>query len=167
MTQPSTNIETSVQKIVLNSDQQAALETVAKFIAQDDAQVLIIEGGTGTGKTTMITAINQLLKNIHRDLVVLTPTGRAARVITSKTNIAASTIHSQIYNFNTVKIFEQVEDVNDPGVRFYYPIKEESTTNAVYLIDESSMVGDVETTNDFMSFGSGRLLHDLLRFTRN
>ncbi|HQT04005.1 MAG TPA: AAA family ATPase [Thiotrichales bacterium] len=166
MTQPNTNIETPAQKIVLNSDQQAALEAVANFIAQDDAQVLIIEGGAGTGKTTMITAINQLLKSMHRELAVLTPTGRAARVISSKTNIGASTIHSQIYNFDTVKVFEHAEDVNDPGVRFYYPIKEESPSNTVYLVDESSMVGDVETRNDLMSFGSGRLLHDLLRYTR-
>ncbi len=55
---------------------------------------------------------------------------------------------------------------NDPGVRMIFPLKEEEPTVSLFVIDESSMVGDKENHGDFMQFGSGRLLTDIVTFAR-
>ena len=63
---------------------------------------LIITGGPGTGKTTIVSSIIDLYKKVHKinernlesDLVVLAPTGRASKRLSEKSNFKASTIHS-------------------------------------------------------------------------
>jgi len=47
-----------------------------------------------------------------------------------------------------------------------FPLKEEEPTVSLFVVDESSMVGDKESHGDFMQFGSGRLLLDIVTFAR-
>ena len=94
----------------------------------------IITGGPGTGKTTIIKGIVELYKQIEsitedrllKDLVLLAPTGRAARRITESTNFPASTIHK----------FLKWDKETDT-----FSVNAESKSDAKFVIvDESSMI---------------------------
>ncbi|MEY4562767.1 MAG: hypothetical protein RLZZ618_2044, partial [Pseudomonadota bacterium] len=104
---------------------------------------------------------------------LLAPTGRAARILgnkikqsTGRPDHDGSTIHRAIYTLTHVEVNEEAETANDPGVRMIFPLKEEESTASLFVVDESSMVGDKESHGDFMQFGSGRLLKDIVTFAR-
>ena len=58
-----------------------------------DSKVLVITGGPGTGKTTLINAIVQILEKKERTILLAAPTGRAARRLADLTGRDARTIH--------------------------------------------------------------------------
>ena len=58
-----------------------------------DSKVLVITGGPGTGKTTLINAIVQILEKKERSIQLAAPTGRAARRLTDLTGRDARTLH--------------------------------------------------------------------------
>ena len=63
--------------------------------------VSIITGGPGTGKTTIVKCILKILKNMHRRVKLMAPTGRAAKRLSESTGVEASTIHRALeVNFN-------------------------------------------------------------------
>lgn len=81
--------------ITFNKEQQEAIKTSMQN------NFLIITGGPGTGKTTIIKAICNLYQkklgiasyNLKSHLALLAPTGRASKRIAEQTNLLASTIH--------------------------------------------------------------------------
>lgn len=82
---------------------KSQLEAILSFF-QDDK--IIITGGPGTGKTTIIQAIISLFRNLHPqyDLAICAPTGRAAKRLKELVNVNVSTIHSLLeYNLETNK----------------------------------------------------------------
>ena len=80
--------------MVLTKQQQGVLESVREFL-NSDVSVFILKGYAGTGKTTMVKVIADYLAQSH-DVVLMAPTGRAARVLTAKTGRGAVTIHRAI-----------------------------------------------------------------------
>lgn len=150
----------------LTEEQRSALSQIREFSSDPGKDVFVLRGSAGTGKTTLIGEIVTLLRDLHLSVSVNAPTGRAARILGSKLDYPASTIHRTIYNLTDVTVNEDAESANDPGVRFTYPLKEDEPDHTVFIIDEASMVGDMETRNDFMQFGTGRLLHDIIQFLR-
>lgn len=85
----------------------------------------VITGGPGTGKTTIITAIIAVYENVYRNPVILmAPTGKAARRMSEATGRDATTIHSRlgIYGFEGA------------------PISVDKIDNGLVIIDETSMV---------------------------
>lgn len=79
----------------------AAAESGIRYSAQQEQAIreaagsglLIITGGPGTGKTTVLNAILNLLGNLQLKCLVAAPTGRAAKRLTEMTGEEASTIH--------------------------------------------------------------------------
>ena len=92
--------------------------------------ILIITGGPGTGKTTIIKAIVELLRKIYKakeeEIALLAPTGRAAKKMMETTNLKAFTIH---------KYLAWDKDSNKFGINEYNPNKEK-----YIIIDEVSML---------------------------
>ncbi|WP_296697464.1 ATP-dependent DNA helicase [Thiocapsa sp. UBA6158] len=153
------------QLITLSAHQQEALEAIQHFLL-GDGDCFILQGGAGTGKTTLLAALAQWLKAVCRPHMFLAPTGRAARILGDKTGARTSTIHACIFRLAQLDVFEGAQAKNDPGLRFRFALKTDDPGNSLFVVDESSMVGDIEDKQDMLRFGSGRLLADLVEFTR-
>ena len=82
--------------------QDALLRKVADFVSSDDDDILIVNGYAGTGKTTAISAVIDVLGKFETKCVLLAPTGRAAKVLSSYSGRPAFTIHKHIYRQKSV-----------------------------------------------------------------
>lgn len=157
----------------LSPEQAAALDAITQFLRDDSQDAFVLRGSAGTGKTTLIAKLVSTLESMNLSCCLLAPTGRAARILGNKVRQIngeqgpeGSTIHRVIYSLSQVEVNEEAEEANDPGVRMIFPLKKDEPSVSLFVIDESSMVGDRETQGDFVQFGSGRLLKDLVTFSR-
>ena len=141
----------------LTDDQKSALNKIESFLSSD-ANCFLLKGYAGTGKTFLMEGLVKYLDEIGRSVVLMAPTGRAAMVIGNKTKRDATTIHKGIYDFD-----ELVDDAST--FRFHYKLNlNTNNTDTVYIIDESSMLADVFSDDEFFVFGTGFLLQDLFSF---
>ena len=85
--------------IKLTQDQNNALTKLESFL-ESDKKIFVLGGYAGTGKTTILRGVvNYLSDEEHKKNVVLTaPTGRATKVLSSRTGYDAFTIHRTIYD---------------------------------------------------------------------
>ena len=84
-----------MSSMILTRQQQQVFDSIKEFM-NGDASVFILRGYAGTGKTTMVKVIADYLAQ-SRDVYLMAPTGRAARVLAAKTDRPAVTIHKAIY----------------------------------------------------------------------
>lgn len=153
--------------IQYTESQNHAIAAFKKFL-EGGEQVFMLKGAAGTGKTTLVTEILKIIDGQKREYGLMAPTGRAAYIIGRKTGKRAFTIHRSIYGLSKLKSTSQnEEDEDDGGLHLRFGLKvNESAPNAVYIVDESSMISDAFTENEAFFFGSGCLLTDLFEFTR-
>jgi len=136
----------------LTLKQDVVLQRLASFILEgDDESLFILKGYAGTGKTTLISTLVNSLWNAHKSAVLLAPTGRAAKVIAKYSKREALTIHKKIY-------FPKKQ--SGGGVSFV--LQPNKHKNAIFIVDEASMISDVNT--DSKLFENGSLLDDLLQY---
>ena len=148
----------------LTQQQNSVFEKIKAFI-KSDASVFILRGYAGTGKTTMIKIIADYIGQT-KDIKLMAPTGRAARVLSSKTGINACTIHKAIYGKAFV-IVKKAKDLAASEYRFEFPIVQcEYGGNLVCIIDEASMVCSRRVEHELFAFGTDNLMEDLLTFVR-
>ena len=151
----------------LTQHQNKVLKLIKEFMASD-ASVFILRGYAGTGKTTMVKEIKEYLSQ-NRDVLLMAPTGRAARVLTAKAcrpEEQAFTIHKCIYS-GACLVSKEVGDVADSEFKFVFPIrKHEGGGKIVAIVDEASMVCSRKTEHELFVFGTDNLLDDLLEFVR-
>jgi len=148
----------------LTSSQSEAVKKLDKFLINPDAHAFILKGYAGTGKTFLLGKLAQYLQEINRESVIMAPTGRAAQVISEQHNISASTIHRGIYYFEKIKEFENNKN-GEKTQRYYYGLlNNDHKHGAIFIVDESSMISDNYKEGEFLRFGSGRLLSDLMEY---
>lgn len=141
----------------LSDDQEFALKQIEIFLS-NDTNCLLLKGYAGTGKTYLMQGLVNYLNGERRQVRLFAPTGRAALILGEKTGSDASTIHRGIYNLN------KIED-GDHTFQFRYKLHlNEDSDNAVYIVDEASMVSDVFSEDEFFVFGSGHLLQDFFAY---
>lgn len=149
------HIETILlQKLVFDPtpSQYTLIKGISNFILnKKDEKVFLLKGFAGTGKTTMINAIVNCLSEFKYKSVLLAPTGRAAKVISSYTGQNASTIHRKIYKQKSAK---------DGFGKFILSFNTHSDT--FFIIDEVSMIAN--NTGESNVFGTGRLLDDVFSY---
>jgi len=109
---------------------------------------LLIKGYAGTGKTTIISALTDVLPLFNLRYVLMAPTGRAAKVMNAYSKKQAFTIHKIIYNRKLDK---------DSGEAFFSRSKN-YFKDTVFIIDEASMISD---TSGFMG---QNLIRDLIEY---
>ena len=123
--------------------QERLITAFSRFLySEKKACTLIVKGYAGTGKTTSIGAIVRTLKSIRKSYVMLAPTGRAAKVMSSYSGVSASTIHRRIY----------VSSSGSDG-ETGFKLGVNRLKNTVFIVDEASMIGQ----------NSG-LLNDLVKY---
>lgn len=133
-------------------DQQQALETFGRFLADRDAHsVMILRGSAGTGKTSLAAAMVRTLYSLGQQLVLMAPTGRAAKVFAQSSGLPAFTIHRTIYREKSFS-----------GLDGSFNINFNKHRNALFVVDEASMISSQPGMDS--SFGSGSLLDDLMQF---
>jgi len=105
--------------------------------------VMILTGGPGTGKTTIIKGLISIFSSLDYDIALCAPTGRAAKRMSEATSHEAKTIHRLL----------EMDYADDDGSRF---IRNDSNTldADVVIVDEASMI-DIN------------LMESLLRATKN
>ena len=136
---------------VPTNDQEHALHTFAMFMtSRDDGSVMILRGSAGTGKTTLASAIVRAMIGMEQKMVLLAPTGRAAKVFSLYSGQPAYTIHRRIYRQRTAA-----------DVLSSFTLNDNLHTDTLFIIDEASMIAN-EAGSD--TFGSGCLLDDLVHF---
>lgn len=165
-----------MKKLELYPGQKAVFERLKRFIDDHDQKVFIIKGYAGTGKTTMIIALIEMLHGKHIPFSLLASTGRAAKVLSDITTVRAKTVHSEVYSFSGLNQNLDEQDhltennrVDETGqLLLVFEPNKVQRQNHIYVIDEASMVSDLEDKNNAQArFGSGRLLKDLLEFDPN
>lgn len=148
----------------LTPDQQEALGAMQEFVGRGKEKCFLLEGYAGTGKTFLIRRLAQWLEERQLSCMLAAPTGRAAKVLTDKTGFLAGTIHRSIYSMDKL---EEIPNARaQDRFKFFYALKLVASDERprVIIVDESSMVSDVESDEKFIRFGSGRLLKDLMEF---
>lgn len=111
----------------------------------------LLKGYAGTGKTTLVSSLVKVLPYINMHSVLLAPTGRAAKVLSSYSGKKAHTIHRKIY-FCVTSGEGQIKMTLMPN-----PHK-----NTVFIVDEASMVPDSPAPSD--TFRGRCLLEDLITY---
>ena len=157
MSNPSFHkILTEKFKFQPTASQSMGFEKIAHFLSDaEEDSLLLIKGYAGTGKTTLIGHLVQQLSFIKKKSVLMAPTGRAAKVLSSYAGKSALTIHKKIY-------FPKA-DSGGAGVQF--SLKDNKHTNTIFIVDESSMIGDDRQQSKL--FENGSLLHDLVHYVTN
>lgn len=137
--------------------QDSLLRKVADFVSSDDDDILIVNGYAGTGKTTAISSVISVMKNFGTKCVLLAPTGRAAKVLSSYSGMPAFTIHKHIYRQKSV-------GGDGFGQFTLAPNKDKET---LFIVDEVSLIGiEAGQQQSTTAFGTGNLLDDLITFVR-
>lgn len=91
----------------LTRHQRQAFERIQAFLEDPKAQVFVLRGYAGTGKTTLVGTVVEWIKSEKSEewhCVLLASTGRAARVLTERIGYryGASTVHKCIYRFASI-----------------------------------------------------------------
>lgn len=151
----------------LTESQQKAVEAFKLFLS-GSVRVFMLKGAAGTGKTTLLLEFLKILQEQKRSVGLMAPTGRAAHIVGTKTGMPACTIHRSIYALTSLKSANQNKRTEDDGGLFAkFGLKNnEDPLDALYMVDESSMVSDAFSENEAFSFGSGKLLTDLFEYAR-
>lgn len=106
--------------------------------------VFVLNGYAGTGKTSIMGAYVKAMKQKGRNVVILAPTGRAAKVASQFAGFPASTIHKRIY---------RTDGVGFTGHFFPVPNTDRDT---IFIADEASLITDNPYTGE-------SLLQNLIR----
>ena len=133
-------------------EQANALDVFARFLTDRNPQVvMILRCSAVTGKTSLSGAIVRTLQAIRQKVMLLAPTGRAAKVFSLNSGTPAYTIHRRIYREKSFS-----------GVDGQFNLNDNLFTDTLFMVDEASMVANMGLGG--MNFGSGCLLDDLVHF---
>ena len=131
------------------SQQTEVINQLSEFVENSSNSLFLLKGYAGTGKTTLVSSLINSLWSVGKKVVLLAPTGRAAKVLSVYSKKSAFTIHKKIYWMRT----------NSQG-NTYVTLQENKHTNTIFVVDEASMIPD---TSD-KGFGGRVLLDDLIEY---
>ena len=135
------------------SQQSEVINQLSEFVENSSANSLfLLKGYAGTGKTTLVSSLINSLWSVGKKVVLLAPTGRAAKVLSVYSKKSAFTIHKKIYWMRT----------NSQG-NTYVTLQENKHTNTIFVVDEASMIPD----SSDKGFGGRILLDDLIEYVNS
>ena len=138
---------------VPTAEQRQAMNVIAQFMFDRSPRaVMILRGSAGTGKTTLAAAVVRALLLLKQKLVLMAPTGRAAKVFALYAGQPAHTIHRRIYRQRSAADLSA------------FTLNANLSHDTLFMVDEASMVSLSSPLADSSIFGSGCLLDDLVSF---
>ncbi|MBN1959894.1 MAG: ATP-dependent RecD-like DNA helicase [Deltaproteobacteria bacterium] len=171
MQMPVTPVNIDIERAITWIEQQqninlanAQREAIRRSIV---SKVLVVTGGPGTGKTTLVNSIIRILEKKGRRILLAAPTGRAAKRMSEATGYEAKTIH-RLLEFSPKNMSFQ-RDNNHPLPADMVIIDEASmidTIMAYHLVKaiplhaQLIMVGDID---QLPSVGPGNVLKDIIK----
>jgi len=136
----------------LNKNQELALDYIISFIEnKKNNNVFLLKGYAGTGKTFIISNIVKNLWKVKKSVVLLAPTGRSAKVISSYCNKEAYTVHKEIFYTK-----------NNFSGSLEFTLKINKHKNTLFVIDEASMIST--NRNDGVGLFSQSLLDNIVKY---
>jgi exodeoxyribonuclease-5 len=131
--------------------QQADLiEKLSVFLtSQDKEKAFLLKGYAGTGKTSVVSALVRTFDELQQKVILLAPTGRAAKVLSHYSGHPAFTIHKKIYRQKS-------------ATEFIFTLDNNLYKHTLFIIDEASMIANF--SGDGSMFGTGQLLDDLIQY---
>jgi ATP-dependent exoDNAse (exonuclease V) alpha subunit len=178
-------------KFKLSEQQKKVFEALCTFYKDENEKIFILRGYAGTGKTSLIggfikkigeeakndTSSVQEIEQETQPFQVLASTGRAAKILSDKTNVCVRTIHSLVYVFadlsdDVEKILEEEDkkpeerhDQYGQLLLIFEPQIFKGKTQMHYIVDEASMVSNKKNPSTSNAvFGEGDLLGDLFKY---
>jgi exodeoxyribonuclease-5 len=138
--------------VTLTPHQSSALKKLTTFLLGKPG-AFVLTGSAGTGKTTLLRHACAALEKRQREVQLLAPTGRAARVLADRTALSARTIHSHLYTPEPLK--------GRPGIRLVRKGLFAETPD-VLIVDEASMISARRNQDDETFVAPAALLDDLM-----
>lgn len=133
------------------SEQSEAIEAIGEFLmSRHDMELFLLRGYAGTGKTTLVGALVKTLNQLNQPVVLMAPTGRAAKVFSSYAEQPAYTIHKRIY---------RQKSITDTDT---FSLNVNLSKHTLFIVDEASMISNEGLSSS--TFGTGRLLDDLIQY---
>ena len=134
---------------VPNEGQVELLQLLTRFIlSQKERKAFVLRGYAGTGKTSIMAALVKALGELQQSIVLLAPTGRAAKVLAHYAQKPAYTIHKYIYRQNKLGVDA-------------FSLSDNLHKHTLFIVDEASMISG---QRDNPTFGTGVLLQDLIKY---
>jgi len=134
------------------AEQLVFCREMASFLSQElNNRCFILRGYAGTGKTTSVAALVKALPKFKLRVILLAPTGRAAKVMSNYSGRMALTVHKKIYRKRSAVSTEMA-----------FQLAPNLAENTLFIIDEASMIADEWNTQNGSSF-----LKDIMEFIYN
>ena len=137
--------------VEFNINQKSAITNINDFVYSSSDTICVLKGYAGTGKTYIISKVVKNLWKIKKPVILLAPTGRSAKVLSSYCNKEAHTIHKEIYYVR-----------NNPSGNIDYSLKINKHKNTIFIVDEASMISTVKKNEK--SLFSDSLLDNIVKY---
>ena len=132
-------------------EQEKAIYLLSDFLlSRKPDTVFLLKGYAGTGKTSLLAALVRTMQQLQQRVMLLAPTGRAAKVLSSYAGAPAFTIHRKIYRQKSITEM----DVFQNNVNMQQ--------DTLFIVDEASMISNESSGTSI--FGTGCLLDDLMHY---
>ena len=136
----------------LNKNQLLALDKIISFIEnKTNDEIFTLKGYAGTGKTYIISNIVKNLWKAKKSVLLLAPTGRSAKVLSSYCKKEAYTIHKEIFYTK-----------NNFSGRLEFTLKVNKHKNTLFIVDEASMIRTER--GDGIGLFSQSLLDNIIKY---
>jgi exodeoxyribonuclease-5 len=120
------------------------------LLSRNSHSLFLLKGYAGTGKTSLVAALVKTLLQLKQHVMLLAPTGRAAKVFSSYAGAPAFTIHKKIYRQKSIVDMDSFQ----ANINLH--------KHTLFIVDEASMISNEGLSGSM--FGTGRLLDDLMQF---
>ena len=132
-------------------EQEKAISLLSDFLlSREQDSIFLLKGYAGTGKTSLLAALVRTMQQLRLRVMLLAPTGRAAKVLSNYAGAPAFTIHRKIYRQKSITEM----DVFQNNINMQQ--------DTLFIVDEASMIAN--DAHEQTMFGTGRLLDDLMQY---